>query len=110
MTALMSARRVCRNDGNESLRAAALAEIDGHLDNLKRCVHWLVAQGITILEADMRRGQKTPRLLVAASPWLHVLFRDDCANVARRQEGYLTTYKWIARRHGCDIVWHEVQA
>lgn len=31
----------------EALRRAALAVIDEHLDNLKRCIHWLIEHAVT---------------------------------------------------------------
>ncbi len=43
-----TAPRLSNNDGKAGLRAAALAEIDAHLDNLRACVHWLIAQGVAI--------------------------------------------------------------
>ena len=89
-------------------RAAALAEFDQHLDNLRRCVHWLVGEGVAILDADMRRSRARPRLNVAPSPRLHILCKEDCANIGRRNDGALTVHLWIAQRHGCDILWEEV--
>lgn len=108
--ATMGGSRLCKNDGQETARAAALADIDEHLDNLKRCIHWLIACGIAVISVDMRRGKDLPEITVAASPWLHILFRDDCANVGRRQQGSLTIYPWVARRLGCVIRWDEVTA
>lgn len=110
MQSHQTAPRLCKNDGQEHLRAVALAEIDSHLDNLKRCIHWMVASGIVILGVDMRRGRHSPTIEVAPSPWLHILFREDCANVGRRQEGALTIYTWAASRHGCAIRWEEMSA
>ncbi len=110
MTALRSAPRLCRNDGQQTARDQALAEIDSHLDNLKRCIHWLVSAGVAVIAVDMRRGTARPRITVAPSPLLHCLLREDCANVGRRQEGALTTYTWIGDRHGCLIRWEEVIA
>lgn len=105
-----TAPRLSNNDGKANQRAVALAEIDGHLDDLRLCIHWLVAQGVAVLSVDMRRGKALPSIEVAPSPWLQVLFKDDCANVGRRQDGALTVFAWVAKRYGCDIRWHEVQA
>lgn len=108
--ATLNSPRLCKNDGQEADRTDALAEIDAHLDNLKRCIHWLIASGISVISVDMRRGKTFPQVTVAASPWLHILFREDCANIGRRQEGSLTIYPWVAQRHGCAIRWEEVSA
>lgn len=89
-------------------RAAMLLEIDGHIDNLKRCVHWLVEQGFAVLSVDMQRGRAKPRIRVAPAPRLHTLLNEDCANVGRRQDGAHTFYLWTAIRYGCDILWEEV--
>ena len=94
----------------EALRRAALAVIDEHLDNLKRCIHWLIEHAITVLAVDMRHGRARPQITVAASPRLYVLCKDDCANIGRRQDGALTIYAWAARRFGCDLRWEEVSA
>lgn len=110
MTELRSAPRLCRNDGKQALRDQALAEIDTHLDNLKRCIHWLVAAGVAVIAVDMRRGTTQPRITVAGSPLLHSLYGDDCANIGRRQEGALTIFVWIGVRHSCITRWEEVIA
>lgn len=111
MTALQrSTPRLCRNDGLESARRALLDEIDEHLANLKRCIHWLVHSGVPVISVDMRRGRAMPMVTVAPSPLLHSLFKDDSATIGRRQEGALTIFSWAANRHGCAIRWEEVQA
>lgn len=102
--------RLCRNDGMDGLRAQALAEIDTHLDNLKRCIHWLVAEGVVIISVDMRRGRLKPTIEVAPSPWLHQIFKDVRSHVGAVTEGELTTDHWSAVRHGCSIRWGEVRA
>ena len=89
-------------------RAAALAETDQHLENLRRCLHWLVGEGFAVIAVSMRRRRCRPEITVAPSPRLHSLCKDDCANIGRRHDGALTTYLWIAQRHGCDILWDEV--
>lgn len=94
----------------EALRHAALAVIDEHLDNLKRCIHWLIEHAVVVLAVDMRHGRARPRITVAASPRLYVMCQDDCANIGRRQDGALTVYTWAARRFGCDLRWEEVTA
>ena len=105
-----SAPRLCRNDGKESIRAVTLAEVDLHLDNLKRCIHWLVAQGVFIIAIDMSRNQSLPHITISASPWLHSLFRGDCADTGQRQQGNLKIVPWIAKRYDCLICWEEVTA
>lgn len=95
--------------GAESIRAAALAEFDVHLDNLKACVHWLIAQGVSIIDADLRRGRFKPRITVAASPLLHALFKDDAATVQRRACGDETLFTWAAVRYECEIRWEAAQ-
>lgn len=102
--------RLCRNDGMDGLRAQALAEIDDHLDNLKRCIHWLVAQGVSIIDVEMSRGRHLPYIKVAASPWLHTLFLGDCAATQRLQEGDLAVTTWKSNRYGCVVLWEEVTA
>ena len=89
-------------------RAAALAEIDEHLNNLTICLHWLIEQGFVVISVDMRRGKAKPQVQVAPSPRLHVLFKDDCANIGRRQDGALTFFAWIGIRFGCEVRWEEV--
>ena len=88
-------------------RAAALAELDQHLDNLRRCLHWLCGDGFAVIRVEMRRQRSLPQITVAPSPRLHIVLRDECANIGRRQDGALTVYLWIAQRHGCDILWEE---
>lgn len=107
---LQTAPRLCRDDGQQADRAATLTEIDRHLDNLKRCIHWLIAQGIAIVAADLRRGRHQPYLTVAPSPWLHAVFGKDAATVQRRQEGAIEIVTWQANRHGCVIRWQEYNA
>lgn len=109
-TTLRGGPRLCRDDGQDGARAAMLAEFDGAVDDLKRCVHWLTAQGIAILAIGMRRGPAMPQVTIAASSHLHQLFGADCANIGRRPDGALTCYTWSAVRHGCLIVWEEVCA
>lgn len=89
-------------------RIATLAEIDRHLNNLKLCLHLLIELGFTVISVDMRRNKAKPQIEVAPAPRLHVLFKDDCANVGRRQDGALTHFLWIACRFDCDIRWEEV--
>ena len=91
-------------------REAAMAEIELHLNNLKRCLAWLVEAGFVVISVDMSRCRALPQIEVAPSPRLHVAFGEDCANVGRRQDGALVFYPWAARRHGCDIHWTEVVA
>lgn len=105
-----TAPRLCRDDGQESARATMLAEFDGAVDDVKRCVHWLTAMGVAILSVSMRRGPALPLITVAASPYLEHIFGNDYANIGRKRNGELTVYTWSATRHGCLIVWEEACA
>lgn len=110
-----STPRLCRADGQETLRAAALAEIDQHLKNLKMCVHWLVEAGINVQDVEMKKGVDLPQILVAASPWLFVLFKDDYTfagqqPVDRNRPGAGKICRWMAIRYGCVVKWEEVVA
>ena len=95
---------------SESARAAALADIDAHIGNLKACVHWLIANGIAIISADLRRGRFKPRITVVASPYLHILFKDGAAGAGQHWDAYLgrTVYDWVAIRYGCEIRWEDL--
>ena len=93
----------------ESARTAVCEDFDRHLDNLKACVHWLIAHGVSIIDADLRRGRFKPRISVVASPLLHVLFKDDCATVQRRACGDETLFTWAAVRYECEIRWEAAQ-
>lgn len=106
-----TAPRLSNNDGKAGLRATALAEIDAHLDNLRACVHWLIAQGVAIEAVDMRRGRSQPQIAVVASSWLKTLFRDDCsAGQHWNAEAGRTAHDYVAVRYGCKITWSEVEA
>lgn len=107
MQTLSTTPRLCQADGHEQAREAALAEFDRQLENLRACVHWLIAAGVAILDADLRRGRARPVVTVAASPYLPVLFQADCANTGRRQEGSLTIFTWQAVRFGIVVKWEE---
>lgn len=102
--------RLCKGDGLETARAVALAEIDTHIDNLKRCLHWLIAAGVSVISVDMNRGTDQPLITVSASDSLHQLFGEDCAFGGRRRENSLIVDTWLAQRHGCTIRWQEVEA
>jgi len=93
----------------EARRAAALAEIDTQLDNVKACVRWLVGQGIYV--EDVKVGaHNRPRITVAASPLLHALFKDDCA-AGQHWDALLgrTVYDFVAIRYECRVCWAEVK-
>lgn len=105
-----TAPRLCRDDGKAAERQAILDAFDRHMDNLKRCVHWLIAQGIGVLDVDLKRGRARPIVKVAAAPLLHILFKDDCANVGRQQKGALTYFAWQAVRFDITIAREEVEA
>lgn len=86
---------------------ASLNEIDQHLDNLRRCVHWLMNSGISVVAADMRRGRRAPLITVDESPKLNRLLGRSVENVRRRYDGYRTILTWLASAHGCQIQWDE---
>ena len=97
-------------DGAAS-RLAVGADLDSKLDNLKACVRWLTAQGISVISADLRRHNPKPRITVVASPLLHILFSGDCAAgqhwdiVAGR-----TAHDYVAVRYECEVRWSEVRS
>ena len=88
---------------------ASIEQIDEHLDNLKRCIHWLFAERIAVLQVDMRRERARPQITVAAHPRLYITCKDDCANVGRKQDGACVRHLWTAQRHGCQLWWEEVE-
>ena len=100
--------RLCRDDGREASREAALAEIESQIDALKACVRWLMASGATVLHADMRRGRFRPVVTLEAQPWLQSLFRGDCANTGYRVQGGLAIHTWKALRYGVTITWEVI--
>jgi len=94
----------------ESARAAAIAEVDIHIDNLKACLHWLIAAGISVIDADLRRGRFKPRVTVAPSPYLHTLFKSDAASAGQHWDivAGRTVLDFVAVRYECEIRWMEV--
>ena len=94
----------------EATRAAALADIERDIEQLRRCTTWLINEGVYVVSAEVRRttGQK-PLVTVAPSPLLHILFKDDCAAGQHwdRLHGR-TAHDYRAVRHGCEIRWTEV--
>ncbi len=95
----------------EASRAAALDEFDRRFDNLKACVRWLVSQGVSVINADLRRHNPKPRITVVASPLLHILLKDDCASAGQHWDKLLgrTMHDWVAVRYECEIRWEAVQ-
>ncbi len=93
----------------EATRAAALAEFDQRFDHLKACVRWLTEQGATVINADLRRHNPKPRVIVVGSPLLHILFKDDCASAGQHWDVLLgrTVHDWVAVRFECEIRWEE---
>lgn len=87
---------------------ASLEQLDMHLDNLKRCLHWLFAERIAVLSVDMRRERIRPKINVAAHPRLYIACKDDCIDGGQRFDGLFTHRLWTAHRHGCEIWWEEV--
>jgi hypothetical protein len=97
-------------DGAAS-RLAVGADLDSKLDNLKACVRWLTAQGISVISADLRRHNPKPRITVVASPLLHILLKDDCASAGQHWDILRgqTMHDWVAVRYECEIRWEEAQ-
>ncbi len=93
----------------ESRRAAALADIDKHLDNVKACIRWLVAQGVYIQDVKVATHNR-PLITISASPLLPTLFKDDCAS-GQHGDSLLgrTMYDFIAIRFECAICWSEAK-
>lgn len=95
----------------ESRRAAAFAQIDTHIDNVKACVRWLIDQGIYVEDVKVySHGYSRPQITVAASPLLHAIFKDDCA-AGQHWDVLLgrTAHDYKAVRYECTIVWEEVR-
>lgn len=94
----------------EARRAAALADIDVQLDNLKACVRWLVGLGIYVQDVHFSRDGSRPRITVSASPLLHTVFKDDCA-AGQHWDVLLgrTVHDYKAVRYECAVCWSEVK-
>ena len=109
-TAVSSSRHHSEWRSSEAARSAAIADIDAHIGNLQACVHWLIASGIAIIAADLRRGRFRPRITVAASPYLHVLLKDDASGAGQHWDPLLgrIVYDWVAVRYQCEIRWEEL--
>ncbi len=88
---------------------APLEQVDAHLDNLRRCLHWLFAERIAVVDVRIRHDRIRPQIIVAAHPRLYIVCRDDCANVGRKQDGACVRFLWTAQRHGCQLRWEEVE-
>ena len=87
-------------------RAEALADYDRRLDNLRCCVHWLVDNGVKVIESMLCRQGGIVK--VAASPNLPRLLGGECSWRKRRQDGALTIFTWFAVRYGTRIEWEDV--
>lgn len=109
-TAVAHARHHSEWRVSEAARAAALLDIDAHIGNLQAAVHWLIANGIAIISADLRRGRFKPRITVAASPLLYLLFKDDAASSGQHwdQMAGRIVYDWVGVRYGCEIRWEDL--
>lgn len=97
--------------GREASRAAALDEFDRRFDNLKACVRWLTVQGISVINADLRRHNPKPRITVVASPLLRVLFKNDYASAGQHWDKLLghTLHDYVAVRYECEIRWQDAE-
>ena len=92
----------------EDPRKKALIEFDRRIENLRRCVHWAVENGITVIESKLCRAGGI--VTVSASPFLLKLLSGDRSWRKRRQEGALVFYTWFAMRFDTRIEWEEVCA
>lgn len=94
----------------EARRVAVIAEIDSHLDNVRACVRWLVAQGVYIQDVKLAAHNRRPRITVAASPLLHALFKDDCAAGQHWDPLFgRTAHDYKAVRYECSVEWSEIK-
>ncbi len=89
-------------------RSAALAEFDRRMENMGRCVHWLVEHGVHVLGSSL--GRAGGIVIVAGSPTLRALVGQDCTWRRRRQDGALTIFTWFAVRFETRIEWEETCA
>ena len=89
-------------------RAAALEEFDRRMENMGRCVHWLVEHGVHMLGTSL--GRAGGIVTVAGSPTLRALLGTDRAWRKRRQEGALVIFTWFAIRFETRIEWEETCA
>ncbi len=94
----------------EARRAAALTETNTHLDNVRACVRWLVSQGVYVQAIKLGCPARRPRITVAASPLLHILFKDDCAS-GQHWDPLLgrTAHDFKTVRYECSVEWSEVK-
>lgn len=91
----------------ETTITETLAAIDTHLEQQRRCIHWLIENGIQIISSELRRDLRQPRITVEAKPQLMRMLNGTMENVRRRYDGYRTTLTWGARCRGCQIEWDE---
>lgn len=94
----------------EASRAAALDQIDRNIAALKRCVVALLARGVFVIEAHVREGALKPTVTVAASPYLHTLFKDDCSSGQHHDERLGRTVRdFVAPFEDCQVHWSEAK-
>ena len=67
----------------------ALSEFDRRIESLRLCVHWLVKNGVTVIDTAL--GRAGGIVTIAASPKLRTLLSDCCWR-KRRKEGALAYY------------------
>lgn len=93
-------------------RDLAMGEAVRLITNLLRCVLWLIKNGVFVLgfKGWAMNGVDHVTVSVAASPYLHHLFQNDCTWQQRRQEGCLTIFTWFSVRYGIRIEWEETCA
>lgn len=87
-------------------RKAALIDFDQRMENLRRCVYWLVENGVLVISSTMCRGGGIVK--VSDSPRLHMVIGQDYAWRKRRQEGALTIFTMFAIRFDTRVEWDQV--
>ena len=93
-------------------RDAARADLEARLTAARTCACWLIDHHLRVEAIDLRVGcVARPVIRVAASPRLHVLFRDDAAHGQHwdvRLGRTVLDYRTV--KHGCEIRWSEVRS
>ena len=94
----------------EAGRAAFCQDFTRRLDTIKRCALWLAERGVITVSIDARVGSPgKPVLVVPPSPYLHILFKDECS-AGRHWDNAQgrTAHDFVAVTLGCEIHWSEV--
>jgi len=95
----------------EAGRAEFSRNLNLRLDTVRRCANWLAERGVFVAGIDLRLGAAgKPVIKVPPSPYLHILFKDDCSAGQHWDEALGRTahdYKSVAFE--CEIHWSEVK-